>query len=68
MHSELKKELNGMSSAELAQRVIELRKEILVLKMKKFSAPEKDVHLMRKLRKSLACTLTFLKQKGSDRG
>ena len=55
-------ELQKLSVAELVAYANEIRKEIFSLKMKKMSEPVKDVNLVRKLRKSLACTLTFLQQ------
>jgi ribosomal protein L29 len=65
MRKTLKQELTGLSVADLQKRADEIRKELFVLRMKKLSAPVKDSHVMRKLRKSLACTLTFLQQKQS---
>lgn len=65
MRKTLKKELMELSVADLQARAVEIRKELFVLRMKRFSAPVKDVHMMRKLRKSLACTLTYIQQKQS---
>jgi ribosomal protein L29 len=65
MRKVLKKELIELSVVELQERAVEIRKELFVLRMKKFSAPIKDVHMMRNLRKSLACVLTFMQQKQS---
>ena len=62
MRKAFKKELQKLSVAELVAYANEIRKEIFSLKMKKMSEPVKDVNLVRKLRKSLACTLTFLQQ------
>ena len=65
MKTNLKKELAQMSLQDLQTRVVEIRKELFVLRMKKISNPEKNTALERNLRKSLACTLTFLGQKES---
>jgi len=62
MRKAFREELQKLSVAELAAYANEIRKEIFSLKMKKMSEPVKDVNLVRKLRKSLACTLTFLQQ------
>jgi len=62
MRSAFKKELQKLSVAELAAYAQEIKKEIFTIKMKKVSGPVKDINLVRKLRKSLACTLTFLQQ------
>ena len=63
MKTSLKKELMQMSAEQLQVRVMEIRKELFTLRMKKVSNPEKNTSLERILRKSLACTLTFLGQK-----
>ena len=62
MRTSLKKELKNMSIDELKVRAEDIRREIFGLKMKKMSSPVKDINLVRNLRKSLACTLTFLQQ------
>ena len=62
MRKSFKKELANLSVAELVAYVNEIKKEIFTIRMKKMSEPVKDVNLVRKLRKSLACTLTFLQQ------
>jgi ribosomal protein L29 len=62
MRKAFKKELQKLSNVELAAYANEIKKEIFTLKMKKMSDPVKDVNLIRRLRKSLACTLTFLQQ------
>ena len=62
MRKAFRTELQKLSAAELIAYANEIRKEIFSLKMKKMSEPVKDVNLVRKLRKSLACTLTFLQQ------
>lgn len=63
MKKNLRNELKQMASKELMIRAHEIRKELFVIRMKKISNPEKNTTLERSLRKSLACTLTFLKQK-----
>ena len=62
MRKAFKKELQKLSVAELAAYANEIKKEIFTIRMKKMSEPVKDINLVRKLRKSLACTLTFLQQ------
>lgn len=62
MRKAFKTELKKLSVAEITAYANEIRKEIFSLKMKKMSEPVKDINLVRKLRKSLACTLTFLQQ------
>ncbi len=63
MKKNLKNELKQMGIQDLVLRAHEIRKEIFVLRMKKVSNPEKNTALVKSLRKSLACTLTFLNQK-----
>jgi len=62
MRKAFKIELQKLSVAELVAYANEIRREIFSLKMKKMSEPVKDVNMVRKLRKSLACTLTLLQQ------
>lgn len=63
MRKTIKQELSQMNAQQLLEQATAIRKELFNLRMKRMSAPLKDVHISRKLRKSLACTLTFLKQK-----
>lgn len=63
MQKKLKQELKQMDIDPLKARAEEIRKELFLLRMKKFSTPERNVALARSLRKSLACTLTFLREK-----
>lgn len=62
MRKAFKKELQKLSVEELGAYATEIKKEIFTIKMKKMSEPVKDINLVRKLRKSLACTLTLLQQ------
>ncbi|MBI2352680.1 50S ribosomal protein L29 [Candidatus Dependentiae bacterium] len=64
MKKNSKTELKQMSSKDLMIRAQEIRKELFVLRMRKISNPEKNTALGKSLRKRLACTLTFLNQKG----
>lgn len=64
MKKNLKDELKKMEEKELSVRADEIRKELFSLRMKKVSNPEKNTALERTLRKRLACTLTFLRQRG----
>lgn len=63
MSKNMKQELNTMDANSLKSRAEEIRKELFLLRMKKFSAPEKNTSLSRNLRKSLARTLTILRQR-----
>ena len=60
-----KQEFKKMEIAQLKVRADEIRKELFLLRMKKFSSPEKNTALPRILRKTLAQALTVLNQKGS---
>lgn len=63
MSKKVMQELNTMNIEALRAFSEEIRKEIFLLRMKKFSSPEKNTSLQRNLRKSLARTLTVLKQR-----
>jgi ribosomal protein L29 len=65
MQKHEKQEFKKMEVAELKVRAEEIRKELFLLRMKKFSSPEKNTSLPRILRKTLAQVLTVLNQKGS---
>lgn len=66
MRKSVKQELAALSSQELKNKAQELRRELFQLRMKKITAPEKDVKRERILRKNLATMLTFLQQKSSQ--
>ncbi len=59
----MNQELQNMNVDALKSRAEEIRKELFLLRMKKFSSPEKNTALNRVLRKNLARTLTFLRQR-----
>ncbi|HSW76732.1 MAG TPA: 50S ribosomal protein L29 [Candidatus Saccharimonadales bacterium] len=63
MKKNLKNELKQMALESLRIRAEEIRKEMFLLRMKKFSTPEKNTALARSLRRNLACVLTFVRQK-----
>lgn len=63
MTKKVTQELNKMNVEGLQTFAEEIRKELFLLRMKKFSTPEKNTALSRNLRKSLARTLTVLKQR-----
>ena len=63
MQKNMKQELNNMNIDALRSRAEEIRKELFLLRMKKFSSPEKNIALPRILRKSLARALTVIRQK-----
>jgi len=63
MQKIINKELRNMNEDSLKNHAEEIRKKIFLIKMKKKSTPEKNIVLVRSLRKSLARTLTFLRQR-----
>jgi ribosomal protein L29 len=65
MQKHEKQEFMKMEVAQLKVRAEEIRKELFLLRMKKFSSPEKNTSLPKTLRKKLAQALTVLNQKGS---
>ena len=65
MQKHEKQEFIKMDAAQLKVRADEIRKELFLLRMKKFSTPEKNTSLSKILRKNLAQALTVLRQKGS---
>ena len=68
MTKKVTQELNKMNVEGLQTFAEEIRKELFLLRMKKFSTPEKNTALSRNLRKSLARTLTVLKQREMHSG
>lgn len=66
MQKHEKQELVKMDVAQLQARAEEIRKELFLFRMKKFSSPEKNTALPKSLRKSLAQTLTVLRQRELD--
>lgn len=65
MKNREKQELMKMEVAELKARADEVRKELFLFRMKKFSSPEKNTSLAKNLRKDLARLLTFAHEKES---
>lgn len=63
MKQSLRTDLKKMKLVELVKRAQDIRKELFVLRMKKLTSPEKNTALARNLRKALACTLTFVRQR-----
>jgi len=63
MSRKVMQELNTMNIEALRAFSEEIRKEMFLLRMKKFSSPEKNTALTKNLRKNLARTLTVLKQR-----
>ena len=63
MAKKVMQELSKMNVEALQTFAEEIRKELFLLRMKKFSTPEKNTALSRNLRKNLARTLTVLKQR-----
>ena len=60
-----KQELVKMEVVQLKAMADEIRKELFLLRMKKFSSPEKNTALPKDMRKKLACVLTVLRQRES---
>jgi len=58
-----KETLKNMSVAELKTHAEMTRQAIFALRLRKMSAPVKDVFASKKLKKELARTLTLLNQK-----
>ncbi|MBP7854744.1 50S ribosomal protein L29 [Candidatus Babeliales bacterium] len=54
-----------MDVAQIKLHAEEIRKELFLLRMKKFSSPDKNTALPRILRKKLAKALTAVRQKES---
>lgn len=65
MQKHEKQEFMKMEVAALKVRAETIRKELFLLRMKKFSTPEKNTALPKILRKTLAQVLTILEQKES---
>ena len=65
MQKHEKPEFMKMEVAALKVRAEEIRKELFLLRMKRFSTPEKNTALPKVLRKTLAQALTILRQKES---
>lgn len=63
MKKNLKNELKQMALESLRIRAEEIRKDMFLLRMRKFSTPEKNTARAKSLRRDLACVLTFVRQK-----
>ncbi|MBP7854824.1 50S ribosomal protein L29 [Candidatus Babeliales bacterium] len=63
MQKHEKQDIKNMNVEQLHIHSQDLRKEIFLLRMKKFSSPEKNTALSKILRKQLAKALTVLRQK-----
>ena len=63
MSKNLRQELSSMNIDALKNRAEEIRKDLFLLRMKKYSTPEKNTSLPKNLRRNLARTLTVLKQR-----
>ena len=63
MQKKEKEKFKNMSIDILKKEVSLIRKEILTNKIKVFSNANKNVHLVKNLKRKLACCLTFLHQK-----
>ena len=66
MQKHEKQEFMKMDVAQLKTRAEEIRKELFLFRMKKYSSPEKNTALPKSLRQRLARALTVLRQRESD--
>jgi large subunit ribosomal protein L29 len=58
-----KNELKNLSAQELGGKVDELRRELFSLRLQAATSPVKDHTQYKKLRREIACALTYLRQK-----
>lgn len=61
--NKLKIEMKDMQQNELISKVDQLRRELFNLRLQAATSPVQDRRQLKKLRKSIACGLTFLHQK-----
>ncbi len=65
MDNKLKSELKKMSLQDLALKADDLRKELFSLRLQDLNTGIKDKSQFKKLRRSIACTLTYMQQKNN---
>jgi ribosomal protein L29 len=63
--NKIKKELKSLDKAQLMEKVVLLRQELFALNLNAATAHIKDYSQFKKLRRSLACALTYLRQKAA---
>lgn len=61
--NKLKIEMKDLSQGELLVKIDQLRRELFNLRLQSATSPVQDRKQLRKLRKSIACGLTFLREK-----
>ncbi|CDK30505.1 50S ribosomal protein L29 [Candidatus Babela massiliensis] len=61
--NKLKNELKQLSMQELASKVDELRRELFSLRLQDINTSLKDKTQFKKLRRGIACALTYMQQK-----
>ena len=66
MKKTLKNDLKQMSFQDLVVRAAAVKQELFLIRMKKVTNTDKNTALQKNLRRKLACTLTFLRQKEID--
>ena len=60
--NKVKQELGQLDISQLREKVVFFRRELFVLRLNSSTAHIKDYSQFKKLRKALACALTYLKQ------
>ena len=63
MNKRAKEELKNLSVDELTAKVEELRRDLFSTRLHSATTPIKDNTSFKKLRRAIACALTFLHQK-----
>ena len=63
MKTEIIKKFRDNSLDELKREIENTRKDIFKVKISSISSPNKNIHLVKNLRRKLACMLTILGEK-----
>lgn len=61
-----KQDLKKLSAKELAERAEMLRRELFSVRLQKTTKPLKDTAFVKKMRREIARTLTYLRQKQAE--
>lgn len=61
--NKLKIEMKDMAQSQLITKIDQLRRELFNLRLQAATTPVSDKRQLKKLRKSIACGLTYLGQK-----
>ncbi len=62
----IKNELKKLSAQEIAARADLLRRELFSVRLQKATKPLKDTAYVKKMRREIARTLTYLRQKQAE--